>query len=376
MPDRSPIADGLGGAPPEAAVSAPLESDEEIEDPRDDDEALDPQVGYNITSYGADFSVDSYLKRLDRGDMFIPEFQRDFVWTKTQASRFIESLILDLPVPGFFLFREPDTRKLMVVDGQQRLRSLEFFQRGILRGKPFRLTGVTKDLQGRTWDGLFSVERRALEDAIIHATIFQQIEPSDDRTSVYEVFQRLNTGGTALQAQEVRTCVYRGRFVHLLSVLNEDTNWRDLFGQTHSRKKDQETILRFLALHDCRDDYERPMKRFLNRFMARHRNLNEEEANRMSSLFRETVDVVNRVLTRESFRPRRALNVAVAEAVLLGVSHRLARGPIEDEAGLHKACRVMMESLEDRELYQGSTTHRDRLQERIDIAVESFATVR
>ena len=352
------------------------EPDVEVEDPRDGDEALDPLVRYAITSYGADFSVDGYLKRLARGDLFIPDFQRNFVWTKTQASRFIESLILDLPVPGFFLFREPVTKKLMVVDGQQRLRSLEFFQQGSLKGKPFRLTGVTQDLQGRSWDSLFEVERRALEDSIIHATIFQQIEPSDDRTSVYEVFQRLNTGGTALQEQEVRSCVYRGPFVALLSELNEDANWRHLFGKLHSRKKDEETILRFLALHDSRDQYERPMKHFLNVFMARHQNLTDSEAGRMRSLFTETVKVVNRALTPTSFRPRGALNVAAAESVLLGVAHRLAAGTIEDDASLRAAHTTMLESLEARHLYQGSTTHQDRLQERIVIAVRSFASVR
>ncbi len=354
---------------------ADAEPDVEVEDPRDGDDAADPQVRYAITSYGADFSVDGYLNRLARGDLFIPDFQRNFVWTKAQASRFIESLILDLPVPGFLLFREPDTRKLMVVDGQQRLRSIELFRRGMLKGSPFRLTGVTHALQGRSWEDLFDVERRSLEDAIIHSTIFQQIYPSDDRTSVYEVFERLNTGGTVLQAQEVRSCVYRGPFVTLLSELNGDAHWRSLFGKKHSRKKDEEIILRFLALHDDLDRYERPMKQFLNIFMARHQNLSGSESDRMRFLFKATAEVVNRALTARSFRPKGALNVAAAESVLVGVAHRLAAGAIVDDASLRSAHAAMMESLEARHLYHGSTTHQDRLKERIRIAVRSFAAV-
>ena len=92
-----------------------------IEDPVGDDEELGQPVRYTISSYGADMPIDGLVNRLKRGDIFVPSFQRNFVWTITQASRFIESLVLGLPVPGIFLFKEPETRKLMVVDGQQRL---------------------------------------------------------------------------------------------------------------------------------------------------------------------------------------------------------------------------------------------------------------
>ena len=350
--------------------------DVEVEDPRDGDEALDPQVRYSIFSYGADFSVDGYLTRLRRRDIFIPDFQRNFVWTIPQASRFIESLILDLPVPGVFLFREPDTRKLMVVDGQQRLRSLEMFKEGVANGREFRLTGVSAELEGCTWDHLLATDRRSLEDAIIHATIFQQNDPADDCSSVYEVFERLNSGGTALQDQEVRACVYRGSFVRFLGEMNQDVNWRALFGKTNRRKKDEEIILRFLALYESLSDYRRPMKHFLNRFAARHRTLAHEDSERFRRVFENTMRVVNEVLTPRSLRPRRAFNVAVADAVLVGVARRLDKGPLEDPAGLKQAHREVMEQLEERQLYQGSTTHQDRLIERVRIAVETYASVR
>ena len=101
-------------------------SEEEIEDRQDGDEEMEEATRYSISSYGADMPVDAIIPRLKREEIFIPPFQRKFVWTHTQASRFIESLLLGLPVPGIFLFKDPDTRKLMVVDGQQRLRTLQF----------------------------------------------------------------------------------------------------------------------------------------------------------------------------------------------------------------------------------------------------------
>ena len=117
----------------------------EIEDRQDGDDEIEEAIRYAISSYGADMPVDGIISRLKREEIFIPPFQRKFVWTHTQASKFIESLLLGLPVPGIFLFKEPDTRKLMVVDGQQRLRTLQYFEEGVLDGREFRLIGVSKE---------------------------------------------------------------------------------------------------------------------------------------------------------------------------------------------------------------------------------------
>ncbi|MFC1592891.1 DUF262 domain-containing protein [Candidatus Omnitrophota bacterium] len=96
-----------------------------------DDAELDDKVMpllYRITSFGADYDADGLVNRLQREDIFIPPFQRSFVWTQKEASRFIESLLLGLPVPGVFFARDTDTKKLLVIDGQQRLRSIQSFE--------------------------------------------------------------------------------------------------------------------------------------------------------------------------------------------------------------------------------------------------------
>src|SRR3954454_89039 len=106
-------------------------------DPEAEDEEL-PFV-YSITSYGADYPVDGLVKRLESGDIAVPDFQRQFIWPRARIDRFIESLLLGLPVPGIFLAREPETNKLLVIDGQQRLRTLAAFYKGILRDRKFAL---------------------------------------------------------------------------------------------------------------------------------------------------------------------------------------------------------------------------------------------
>ena len=92
-----------------------------------EDEAASTEIRYRISSYGADYPVDGLVKRLRQGDIAVPTFQREFVWPLPQASRFIESLLLGLPMPSIFLSKDSETQKLMVIDGQQRLKSLRFF---------------------------------------------------------------------------------------------------------------------------------------------------------------------------------------------------------------------------------------------------------
>jgi uncharacterized protein with ParB-like and HNH nuclease domain len=191
-----------------------------------EDDETSTDVRYQVSSYGADYPVDSLVKRLRQGDIQLPKFQREFVWPLPQASRFVESLLLGLPVPAIFLSKDPETQKLIVIDGQQRLKSLLFFCDGIFRGKEFALQGVNRQFEGRTYKTLEDQDRRRLDDAILHAIIIRQEDPSDDDSSVYLVFERLNTTSTPLSEQEIRACVFQGPFNEYLSGANANPDWR------------------------------------------------------------------------------------------------------------------------------------------------------
>lgn len=347
----------------------------DVDDPLDGDEELGDALRYAITSYGADMPVDSIVRRLERGDIFVPSFQRNYVWSQKQASRFLESLLLGLPVPGIFLFKEPHNRKLMVVDGQQRLATLERFYAGLFNGKKFVLTGVSEEFSGLGYNGLNAYHRRELDDAIIHATIFQQLKPGDDRSSVYSVFERLNTGGSHLHPQEIRACVYRGELSDLLSRLAQEKSWKVLYRSNNSRKKDEEIILRFLALSYALDSYERPMKQFLNDFMEKHMNLDDERCRTFGDTFRTVTSTVAEYLGPEALRPQRNLNVAVVDAVMVGLAQRLRRGPISDKEELVVEHKKLMRRLEEEDLYKSGTTDKDRVHRRIQIAVETYGGV-
>src|SRR5438876_1922729 len=160
---------------------------------------------------------------------------------------FIESLLLCLPVPGIFLVSDVDGR-LLDLDGQQRLRTLQEFMGGVVRGREFRLVEVQDQLKGKTYKTLDDEDKRRLRNSIIHATIVRQDQPTDDQSSIYMVFERLNSGGTALQPQEIRVALYTGPLIDLVRDLNHVSEWRELYGPPSKRMKDQEMIIRFFAM--------------------------------------------------------------------------------------------------------------------------------
>ncbi len=296
-----------------------LVGDQVVED--EEEELDDEDVVYQINTFGADYTVDGLVKRFDRGDIYRPEFQRNFVWTWPQASKFIESILLGLPIPSVFLYREESTQKHLIVDGLQRLTTLHAFHKGRFQhnDRVFRLKDVKRRFDGRTIDELEEEDHRRFEDAVIHAMIIQQMAPDDDNSSVFHIFDRLNSNGTPLQPQEMRAAIYHGPFQALLGKLNEDKLWREIFGPVHKRAKDQELILRFLALTNRRDTYEKPMKNFLNNFMGVNRHLNGEVANELSQQFLGTIDRAYGALGGRAFRPQRAMNVAVYDAIMIAI---------------------------------------------------------
>ncbi len=349
---------------------ADLQPDEEIDDATGDS---DLPFRYSISSYGADYPVDGLVRRLKDGTIYVPPFQRSYVWSIRDASRFIESLLLGLPVPGVFLAKEEPTNKLLVIDGQQRLRSLQFFYDRVFEptGREFKLEGVQDRYEGRTIETLEVEDRRHLDDSIIHATVTRQDIPSDDDSSVYHVFERLNTGGKVLSGQEIRACLYHGPFDELIDNLNNDEDWRAVFGRPNKRQRDQELVLRFFAMRHDGKRYFRPLKGFLNRFMKSNRKLEVHSADELGDEFRNTVRTIRAALGDRPFRPEGVLNAAILDSVMVAVSEGLA------------ASVVTADNLKDRydallgnEAYlastKGNTAQEEQVERRLKLAREAF----
>lgn len=357
------------------------EEDDGVLDEAASDETV-PTIHYEITSFGADYDVDGLVKRLRRNEIITPGFQRKYVWNIKLASRFVESLLLGLPVPGVFLAREVGTKKFLVIDGHQRLKTLQFFYDGYFnpkptedKEKPFKLVDVQKPFEGRTYKTLEENDRIQLDNSIIHATIIKQDAPPDDDTSIYHIFERLNTGGLKLTPQEVRTAASHGPLIDLLRELNSDKHWRQIFGKPSIRLKDQELILRFLALYLESDKYEKPINEFLNRFASRNRKPAQKFLQNCHGKFVSTIAVAFQSLGEKAFRPAGSLNAAVFDSIMVGMAKRLDKGRIEKPAKLAAA----YEKLLTKEGYQtaitSATSDETNVQKRLSDAIEAFGSV-
>jgi uncharacterized protein with ParB-like and HNH nuclease domain len=220
------------------------------------DEDQDDQIfiNYDITTYPSDFTLSVLFEMWRNKSIIIPDFQRDYVWNINQASLLIESFLIGLPVPQVFFYID-DENKNLVIDGQQRLLSIFYFFEGFFgkenekgRRQVFRLTGLNKKnrFYNKTFDQLDEKMRRKFEGAVLRAINVRQLNPKDGNTSIYYIFERLNTGGTPLKPQEIRNCVYRGDFLNRMRKLNENTDWRKILGKVMPDKHQNDVELRAL----------------------------------------------------------------------------------------------------------------------------------
>lgn len=265
---------------------------------------------YNITSWGADLSFRELITMYDEEELIKPELQRHYIWDKVEASRFVESLLLGLPVPSIFLANTSEDQKL-IVDGYQRIMTVYDFVKGIWSkdGRVFRLSNSEKlndRWRGKSFSELSSAEQRKLRSTTIHAIIFDQAKPEEGDTSLYQIFERINTGGRALGAQEIRNCVYQGSLNSLLIEINADENWRFFVGEdVDSRMRDMEFILRFLALNT--DNIKNApkgnisLKKLLNEYMGSASNNTEEAINHQREVFRSTIRFIREHIGDSAF---------------------------------------------------------------------------
>lgn len=285
----------------------------------------------SVTYRTQDFDLAGLVTRLNRGSMLIPRFgdedervstagfQRGFVWNKAQMDRFIESLLLGYPVPGIFLVNQVSDNRMLVLDGQQRLVTLQRFYNGLHNGKEFTLVNVGDQFRGLTYDTLNESLKYKLDDSFMQATIVAADGSDTVNDAIYQIFERLNSGGTQLTPHEIRVALYAGPLIAYLENLNKGVSWRSLYGPKNARIRDQELIMRIVSLYLGRDIYSKPLKSFLNNFAAEHRNVTDM-VRYAGDLFVSACDVLSSQVGPEALRRPggRQVNVAQTEAVLIG----------------------------------------------------------
>lgn len=276
--------------------------------PREIDAQIDE---YDLTSSPNDFNVSTIVDFIDSGAVIVPGFQRNFVWDIKRASKLIESLIIGLPVPQVFLYEEA-RNKFLVIDGQQRLMSIYYFVKGRFPRKDRRVQlRRIVDESGRIPEHVmgddeyfdnFNLQLPRISSTQVnkfnrlnyntlgdHQTSFRlrtirnvivkQVRPTGDDSSIYEMFNRLNTGGVLLTPQEIRASLYHSNFYEALHRLNLSDTWRRLLGRPEPELhlRDTEVLLRAIALWRSSDAYSPSMVRFLNDFSKSARTFTDAE---------------------------------------------------------------------------------------------------
>ncbi|MCA9564835.1 MAG: DUF262 domain-containing protein [Myxococcales bacterium] len=299
---------------------APSESDIDLEvtEESDEEEGEPVEARFEITSFPADYTVRVMYEKWKQKQLIIPEFQRRYVWNLPQASRLIESFLLGLPIPQVFLYRERTSPKLLVIDGHQRLGTIaRFYDEDFDEKRKFRLTGVSSRWNGLTYSELPENDQIALDDMPLRSIVIQQTDPDDD-SSVYQIFERLNTGGTQLNAMEIRKALYHTRAYPLLERISRSDAWWALLGlQSEDRRlKEIELLLRVLALTDTWESYVKPMKTWLTKHMARLEKTPETELSVYEERVAQRLTEIHAALGDRPFHLRSRLNAAALDSVV------------------------------------------------------------
>ncbi|NBB84525.1 MAG: DUF262 domain-containing protein [Alphaproteobacteria bacterium] len=344
--------------------------DFEIEEDLEEEEV---PVEYDIATYPSDLTLSVLHEMWRNDDIVIPEFQREFVWTIKQSSMLIESFLLGLPVPPVFFYIDENNQNL-VIDGQQRILSVAFFLDGFFgyetlsgRKQVFRLEGLgeSSKYHKKRFVDLEELDQRKLKSAVLRAINVRQLSPTNNKTSIYHIFERLNTGGTALKSQEIRNVVFRGGFVGILRDLNRNDDWRKIIGKTSIDKhqRDVELVLRVFALSRQDGEYEKPMKEFLNKAMERNQKGTSSRVKYFEKEFKEVSKFIVSSVGVRPFHLRGPLNSSALDSVFC----TLMDYPVARNSSFPKSFDALIRDEDFSDLTQLGTTDTNVVRERFEI---------
>jgi len=265
-----------------------------------------------------DFSVSTLVGMMDKAEVTIPEFQRRYVWSDRQASRLIESLIIQCPLPVIYLNQERD-ESLSVIDGNQRLTSLKRFV-----ADEFPLSGLTSypELAGLKYSELDKRFQRHISNRVLRCTvILKETHPQVK----FDVFERLNSGAVALTRQELRHGLYYGTLLKAASAVAKELKLDTHFGaRKDKRMKAEELVIRYWALSEGIGAYEKPLASFISNYAETNRNPEDAELEELSSSIRTAHQRAVRLFGPHAFTfskdGRSRFNAAVFDAQMVACS--------------------------------------------------------
>ena len=301
-----------------------------------------------------DFSVSTLVGMMNKGEVNIPEFQRRYVWTDRQASRLVESLIIQCPIPVIYLNQEKN-ETFSVIDGNQRLNSLKRFV-----DDKFTLSGLTSypELSGLKYSQLDIRFQRHISNRVLRCTvILKETHPQVK----FDVFERLNSGAVALTRQELRHGLYFGSLLKKASSVAKELRLDNHFGgRKDKRMKAEELVIRYWALSDGIGAYEKPLASFISAYAEANRNPADGDLEKLSKDIRVAHSRAVELFGRHCFSFSKddgaaRFNAAVFDAQMLA-SAKLSSAAFQSLQGKTGAIRKAYEELQKNPEYARSVT--------------------
>ncbi|WP_455951547.1 DUF262 domain-containing protein [Eubacterium sp.] len=363
---------------------------------------------YEVDCLPNDYNITTLISLIERGYMKIPSFQRNYVWKKDMASKFIESIIIGLPIPQIFLF-ERERNNFLVIDGQQRLVTIYLFKkqrfpknataRATIRkylslGKQipdselasddfedFKLKLASVDSQENQlnklkYDTLDTIKKYDFKgefdfNRTIRTITIKQIVPCEDDSSMFEIFSRLNSGGVMLRPQEIRMSIYYSPFYEtLVSELNINVTWRKFVGKKEPdlHMGDIEALVRAFAMLEMANQYKSPLKNFLNGFSKRAMKFSKDEIQKCSEMFSAFCESCNS-LPEDAFRnDTNKFVISLFEATFVAVCEKLKAEGVNNKKVTTDSFNKLKTDTSFAEASQGSTASAGSVKTRLERA--------
>lgn len=358
---------------------------EEIENKtfiEDDSNEVPPS---DIVSYNELRSCADLFRMHTQGILEIqPEFQREVVWKSPDQTRFIDSLMKQLPIPSMCFSFDYKTQKWMVIDGLQRMSSIIKFLSGGDSWKLSKLDDIDPKISGEAVSKFIDENSELhhyytrVENLTLPITVIRCDYSKRNHTNyLFTIFHRLNTGGMKLNNQEIRNCIYNGTLNTLLKQLDETPTWKKINktkGTSKHRFTKQELILRMFALHDQYKSYDGKLARFLNSYMEANKNPKQSFLDEKRDIFQRSVEILFKKIFEGRVPPK--VGTTVLESTLTGISFNLDFLEAQTNETVKRLYEQLLhrDELSEQKLSEG-LSGKTRVVERIDAARAVFSRI-
>jgi uncharacterized protein with ParB-like and HNH nuclease domain len=326
-----------------------------------------------------DFSIRLLKEQVDDGTLVLADdFQRRRIWDDSKASRLIESLLINIPIPVCY-FAELEDGSCSVIDGQQRLTAIYRYMNNEFSLASLR---IRNDLNGKIFSNLGVSDRRSIEHRSLRCIL---ILKKSDPEILFDVFDRLNVSSVKLNRQELRNSLYKGDLSQLIRELAENETFKKARRAVDldKRMNDYELILRFFAFHFNGSNYQSDLAKFLDDYLRLGQKLSSEIIDEHRQVFLKTIGNVYDVFESNSFRRydcnrqvwNNSLNRAIYDVAMLPFSTLLSSHIIEEKNKILHVFKEMCENPEFQTAITSSPETITHIQSRLNIWYEALKSI-